>query len=310
VLGLVAGCVVLVLLLCAVLVPLALHSATTTRAAAAPAASPSPSPTPLSDSEYQQTLDTIDNQLKVSMNGLSEAREPETVGTLGTVLGDAAHQAAGTLEGITPPSPVELLNQGLVSALDGLADQAYGLGQASLLTQICTGSAGLARLTQSDAAQSTRQVVQELSDAGYTFGAFLPPSTPDGNRRLANGQLVKKASGGPGQLKIENKGSQDAMVTLAPVGYGTATVIMYVQAGQTATARGIRNGSYNLFVSGGSDWDSDLRTFTMGCRNYQFTDPLPYSSGGGKYEIWTITLGVGAGGNAPSSRVDPGSIPA
>jgi len=70
VLGLVGGGVALVLLLCAVLVPLALHSATTTRAGAATAASPTPSPssTPLSDSEYQQTLDTIDNQLKVSVD--------------------------------------------------------------------------------------------------------------------------------------------------------------------------------------------------------------------------------------------------
>ena len=310
-LGLVGGGVALVLLLCAVLVPLALHSATTTRAGAATAASPTPSPssTPLSDSEYQQTLDTIDNQLKVSVDGLRGARGPESTMSLGTVLGDAIHEAAGTLDGITSPDRAELANRGLVSALAQLADEAYGLGTGLVETRICAGAAGLARLTQSDAAQSTREAVKELSSAGYTFGAFLPPSTPDQNRRLANGQFVKKASGGPGQLTIENKGEHDAMVTLAAAASGTATAVMYIQAGQTATARGIRNGSYNLFVSRGADWDADLRTFTLSCLTTQFNDPIAFTSSSGKYTVWTIQLSVGAGGNAGASAVDPGSIP-
>ena len=138
VLGLVGGAVALVLLLCAVLVPLALHSATTTRAGAATAASPTPSPssTPLSDSEYQQTLDTIDNRLKVSVNGLRDARGPDSTMSLGTVLGDAIHEAAGTLDGITSPDRAELANRGLVSALGQLADPSVLMDTEGLLAAL------------------------------------------------------------------------------------------------------------------------------------------------------------------------------
>ena len=178
VLGLVGGAVALVLLLCAVLVPLALHGATTTRAGAATAASPTPSPSaaPMSAQAYQAMLDTVDTELKAPMDTLGSATQPADVHAFGTSLSGAIQEATVGLRSITPPAAVARANEELAGALDSLGTQAEDLSTTDSGARICAGSAGLARLTQSTAAQNVRDAVHSLATADSSTNEAVPES--------------------------------------------------------------------------------------------------------------------------------------
>ena len=45
---------------------------------------------------------------------------------------------------------------------------------------------------------------------------FVPPATPNANRQLGSGTVVKKNTSGVNVLKVENKQSTDVVVSLAP----------------------------------------------------------------------------------------------
>ena len=266
----------------------------------------------MSAQAYQAMLDTVDTELKAPMDTLGSATQPADVHAFGTSLSGAIQEATVGLRSITPPAAVARANEELAGALDSLGTQAEDLSTTDSGARICAGSAGLARLTQSTAAQNVRDAVHSLATAdssqAYTFGAFLPAPIPDRNRRLANGQLIKKAPGGKSQFVIKNQAARDVVVTLASVNTSDATFVVYLRSGADTTVKGVPDGTYALYVSGGVDWDGDLRLFTTDCGAGEMDHPYAVTSTASQYTKWTVTLGV-QGGGIPQSGVDPGSIP-
>jgi hypothetical protein len=319
VIGLVIGSVVLVLLLCAVVVPFALKSGSTNRTTAGgtstttatPSASPSPTAKPVSQTEYQDTLKQWDQTLATQISGFAAARTPGAVSSTATGLNLSLHSAADALRAVTPPSPADRDNLDVAQGLESLASEVNSIASSASSNQVCAGSTALTKLAVSDEAGAFRNAVKALvaDNASYAFGTFLPAPASGANRRLANGQQVKKPSGGLGQLKIQNQGTDDAVLTLAPLGSTAATAIVYLWGGGSFTIKGIRDGTYEAYLLGGQDWDDSLKTFGAGCSFEKFSDTFKFTTTRSTYTIWSLQLSVSSGGNASATPVDPANVP-
>jgi hypothetical protein len=312
VVALVAGGVALVVL-CAVLVPVALRSGKSGSpgAAGTTSASASPSPTPLTPEAYQQALDSVDKALATPIQLISQATTPNRLDSPMDNLSVTLDYQVEALRQITPPAAVVQATRDLISGLGGLAATVRDLSGPD--ATVCAGSAAMARISQSAAADSLRTTIKDLTTAdpakAYHFGTFLPAKTADSKRRLNNGNMIKKAGGGLGQFKVKNSGSTDAVVTLAPAGSKSATFSVYIRNGETATASGIKDGTYDAYMSSGEDWDSGAKVFTMNCRQQKSNDTFKFSTTGRTYTVWTIELHPATGGNGTSSNVNPGDVP-
>jgi hypothetical protein len=317
VLGLVIGAAVLVLLLCVAVVPFALRSGSGGHSSAgragATTASPSPTATahPVSAQEYATNLQQADQVLGPLVQTLGTATSSTVLGTAAQTLSYNLHNWSQSFDAMAPPGSVSAVNGELTFVLDGLAGVADDVSTASSSGELCTGYPGLSRLTNSDPATKLRSVAKDLAsiDPTYVFGAFLPAPTGGPNRRLGNGTQIKKASGGLGQLKLSSQNTKDSVVTLAPTGTTSASLSVYVQAGGSTTVRNIRDGTYDMYVYSGDDWDAGLKQFTANCGATKSDSTLPFRTTRSTYEVWTIKLDVATGGNATSQRIDPSSIP-
>ena len=76
---------------------------------------------------------------------------------------------------------------------------------------------------------------------------------------------------------------------------------------------GVNDGTYNIFFTGGADWDAGARAFTRDCAFQQFEDRLAFrterTSTQIRWSTWKITLQPVAGGTARTSEVDPEDFP-
>lgn len=97
---------------------------------------------------------------------------------------------------------------------------------------------------------------------------------------------------------MNNEQSTDAVVSLAPVNSTAAALMMYVRANQTATVDGIHDGSYKLFVTSGSDWDTGTKSFTRSCAYQQLSQVIDLTSSGHLSTVETLNLAAGAGTDA------------
>ena len=200
-------------------------------------------------------------------------------------------------------------HQQFISALDNI----WPVIESTWDGSICGGSSALSYIGSSSEAAQVRTTAKALAAADaahpYTIVDFVPPATPNANRQLGSGTVVKKNTSGANVLKVENKQSTDVVVSLAPANSTAAVLMMYVRAGQTGTAKGIHDGSYNVFVTSGSDWDTGARSFTRDCEYRRFTDTIDLTSTSRQYTVETLTLGAGSDGNAFVTPSDSGSFP-
>jgi hypothetical protein len=313
VIGLVVGGVVLVLLLCVALVPLALKGSSTTTHGAA-VASPSPTAHRVSATEYASELASLDQNLTNLMSPLAGARSPDAVTAAAETVGLEFSAASETLRNLVPPGSADSANHDLAASLSNLATRATEIGASAGTNTLCAGSSALATLSTSVEADQVRSAAKELlsADPTYVFGKFLPAATQGTNRRLNNGQQLKKASGGSGQLTAENHGGKDAVVTLATSGASSATAVFYVQAGQKATIKGIPDGSYVVYIRSGTDWDGTLGEFTVDCKTSEDPSAMAFKTTRSTYSVWTVKFGLSAsdGGQDELQPVDPTSVPA
>jgi hypothetical protein len=281
------------------------------------ASSPSPTVRPVSPEAYQDALTLVDTQLAAALQQVSAARTPKATATAVGGLRDALVAQTSALRDLTPPVAVRTAHDTLATALRDLMVELANVGSLVEDYRICTGGSAIAKISSVESAASVRTAAHDLglTDANheYKFGTFLPAVTPDTFRQLANGTFLKKASGGSGRFKLENKTKEDAVVSLAPAGTKAAVFTLYVRAGGTSTATGIKNGSYEIYLSSGVDWEPAIGAFTRNCAFEKFTDPLPYKSTSTRLDGWSITLGGGestGGTEAGSTDVDPADLPA
>jgi hypothetical protein len=280
------------------------------------AASPSSSPTgpPVSPEAYQQALDNFTKALGNGFAGLDGAHTPDAVRQALSTLQSALTSGLYPLKGLFPPDAVRSVHLGLITQLSALNDMIIETMSATSSREICGGSSASSRIARSVAAEGFRTAIQALSTAdpahAYKLAPFLPASAPDANRQLNNGNFIKKPGRGPNTVKVENKFDADLVISLAPAGSKTATLMMYVRAGQTASATSVPDGNYDTYMAKGTDWDPGAKAFTRDCVYEQFSKPSQLTSTSRTYAILTFTLGLKDGsGDLSGTDTDPGSLP-
>jgi hypothetical protein len=318
IIGLVAGAVVLVLLLCGGAVfALAKTGGNNTKNTAAGAstvphgASPSPAKPPLTPEAYAQVLATIDSSLTPLVGAITGARNPADLAKAYGDLTSGVTAQAEALADATPPKDVASLHQNMLTALGKLGD-AISAGSSSAQSQdTCAGSSAIADLSSSDGANQVRTAAAAYAQANpaYKVGGFMPAASGQQNRRLGNGTFVKKGNrNGSGKLKVDNSGgTDDVAISVTPTGQKASSFIVYVTAGANYTVTGVPNGTYDIYIAGGADWDNGV--FTRKCDFSKFADTFEFTSSSRQYTEWTITLKASVGGNAQTDDVPPGDFP-
>ncbi len=119
--------------------------------------------------------------------------------------------------------------------------------------------------------------------------------------------LSSKGGGsGPGVLIIRNGNSREGVVKLVA---GGQRMSIYVARKATARVTGIPDGNFAVYFASGVSWDGKRNTFTRNCGFTKFDRKMKFTSGGGSYMQFTITLNAVAGGNAPTRQIDPADFP-
>ena len=285
----------------------------TARHAASPSVSLSPTGPPLTPEAYQAALDAFTAGLGKGFAGLDDAHTPGTVGAAIGTLHEALVSALLPLKTLFPPDALREPHHALVRQLETLGDELLSTQLSTLSSRICGGSSAAAEIARSGPADGLRATIQNLATAdpahAYKMAQFLPPSTPVANRQLGNGNLIKKPRG-VNTVKVENRYPNDVVISMAPAGSKNASLIMYVRSGQTASANSVPDGTYDVFLARGADWDAGAKAFTRDCGYQKFDQTVALKSTSRQYTVETFTLGVtDGGGNLKSDDADPGSFP-
>jgi hypothetical protein len=284
----------------------------TRRAAAGQSASASPRPSPISPAAYDQALAAADTALIPAFQQVVAAATVQALHTAAKAAATVVDTETDKLAAIVPPAAADAAHRMLVNGLTRVEDDLNSMGSG--YGSACTGAGAAAYFNDSTPITLVRSAAQALGTADpahpYTFGKFIPPAGAKAERRLNNGAFVKRGGRrGSGELKIENGGSVDTAITIAPANTKQAMVIVYVRAGSNFTAKGIPDGTYQVYMASGRDWDAATRGFTRDCEFEKFADTFDYRTTRTTYTVWTITLTPVAGGNARTDPVDPGAYP-
>ncbi|WBP89570.1 hypothetical protein [Kitasatospora cathayae] len=224
-----------------------------------------------------------------------------------STLGTAAHSAYRALDIADAPAAVTEDRHDLAIALSVFQDDVAGVRGAIKARDVCALSSAEAKLGASQGLASVSALLTKLAAAGYSASLTVPELPKQQSRSLDNGTMVSTGKlRGEGVFKVDNGGKTDAVVSL--VLNGKTVHSMFVAKGQKASIEGVEDGTYDVYVSEGADWDSATKAFTQSCAFTKFEDNFPFETGSTSTS-WSITLQPVADGNAKTNDVDPNSFP-
>ncbi|MDL5159015.1 hypothetical protein [Actinomycetospora termitidis] len=130
--------------------------------------------------------------------------------------------------------------------------------------------------------------------------------------RPRNGAVFTKRGSGSGQFTVDNSGNgSDAVITLSDG--ARAVLVMYVRAGEKATATKVPNGDFDVFSERGRNWNSVTGRFDGTSSAGHFDRKAGFTSKrtskGTTYTKITLTLHEVAHGNTKESPVSDSSVP-
>ncbi|MEV7422728.1 hypothetical protein [Streptomyces sp. NPDC091212] len=268
-----------------------------------------PAPPPKVDpAVYRRTLESA---LKPVDKALRAMNRTDDGGALNKAFGtasDAAGAAADALTAAPTPDDAATANVSLTIALRALSEN---LKEASTAHGRCATSPRV-ELASTDGPAGLRDASAALTGLGYPARVAAPRTEKPKKRRLDNGTLVKDGGrGGLGRLTIDNGTASDAVVSLTRQKRTAFTV--YIRKGRSATVRAVDDGSYTVYFSSGTDWNSARKSFTRDCAFQKFDDKAAFRTvavtGGTQYTVLKYSLAKSVGGNATTSDVDEDEFP-
>lgn len=267
-----------------------------------------PTPTVLAPKAYQRELNSSTEALRVALAGAGEAKDLPMLAKRLQQASRAAATAAEQLRPLPMPEDVQAEHGAFVTALDQLTADLGGVHTAVQDKRLCAPTSALAGLGGTKGYVDLPKAIAGLKAKGYPvrLGGLKAPATQ--NRRLANGTMILDSSSDAlGTLEIDNGGDTDAVITVASGKKPVLTV--YVRKGGNVSRDGIPDGNYAVFFSTGKDWDGKTQSFTRDCLFQKFDDPVVFTTTAGSYSVNSLTLHQVIGGNATTSKVDPGDFP-
>ncbi|MFJ2032030.1 hypothetical protein [Streptosporangium sp. NPDC087985] len=315
------------LLSCAVVTVLAL-SACTSGTSGEPGAGPSggmagggtetaepsgtPVPAELTTGDYRAELGKARGPIRDALKKLNatggkglDRRLRQTVATM--------EDAVTGLETLTPPSEVKLEHDDYVSTLRRFLSALSAAQEDVRAQDVCTGPAVLTGVREVGQLSHLRRSAAALADRGdYRTDVIPVKVTGERSRRLPNGRYIR-SEGRPGRayLELKNGNGRDAVVVL--VRGKKKAVRVYIRRKSTFKVRGVRDGSYKVYYTLGTDWDSRVGGFTRSCSFEQFGRSVRfktvYTATQIRWSNWTITLNAVVGGTVSPRHLKPGDFP-
>lgn len=268
----------------------------------APKVTPTPTPTP-----YGPVLSGSIDPVSTALTQAAGSKDLNEFGTALTAVSTSAQTAATTLGRANKPAAVATDQTALVAALKQLAKDATTVRSDIKSRGVCALSSAGAELGASQGLADVSAALGKLTAAGYSTTFAAPQLPKQQSRSLDNGTMVSKGKlRGDGEFKVDNGSKTDAVVSL--VLNGRAVHSMFVAKGQKADIQGVEDGTYDVYVSQGADWDSATKAFTQSCAFTKFEDNFPFETGRTSTS-WSITLQPVVDGNAKTNDVDPNSFP-
>ncbi|MCX8007680.1 MAG: hypothetical protein N3B11_06160 [Coriobacteriia bacterium] len=128
--------------------------------------------------------------------------------------------------------------------------------------------------------------------------------------RPAHGTVVLNSlKGGRNRIKIINNRPSDVLVVLSQPGDGKpALLAVYLRSNGSHTVSGVKDGTYQVFYSFGSDWCPKCRRFTSDRYDGRFETTDKLSSSRSMYTQLTLTFGASSGGS-PTEDVGEDQFP-
>ncbi|MCX4749830.1 hypothetical protein OG455_30675 [Kitasatospora sp. NBC_01287] len=269
-----------------------------------PTASPSPTALP-----YGQVLESYVSPVSNALAQLTQAGSLDDLNTALASAQQAASAGAQGLQGEDAPSAVGDTHRQLYVALGSLATDLGAVQSDISSSKVCATSSALAETGQSQGLKDVATALQTLSAAGYSSTFTVPQLPQPQQRALDNGAWVRKGSAdGSGELTVDNtSGTTDAVLSL--VKDGQSAYSFYVLKGKSTKVTGIEDGTYNIFFTGGLDWDDSTKKFTQSCEFTKFDDTADFTTTSSTYQTYTLTLSASVGGNAQTDTVPPDTYP-
>jgi hypothetical protein len=268
---------------------------------------------------YRRALAAATRTVEVALGSVAAATTYESLRARLDRASKASATAAARLNRVPVPAEVRTEHAALVTALRQLKGDLADLELHVHWQELCTASVVLPRAAKLAGFVAVRDAGRALAAKGGTNGykaeLRLPATPVVTGRRLATGQFVRPGSRtGRGVLKIFNAPDQDAVVALA-LGKRSA-ISVYVRKGSNYTVRGIRDGTYKIYMTTGQDWDARARGFARNCGFERYDEPFKFWTSTTatriSWSVWTIDLGSGRPGNkpnTPSSDLLPSDFP-
>jgi hypothetical protein len=265
---------------------------------------PSPTPDP-----YGTTLSTYVGPVNDALGKLTQAGSMTDLDTALRTLEQAANSGSNGLQTTMVPSEVSDDNRQLSVALDTLSTNVATVQTDVKDDKVCATSSTMAEVGGMQGLKDVQTALQTIAGAGYKTDFTVPQTGSLQHRALDNGSFVREGhDDGSGELTVDNSGGDaDAVLTLTQ--NGQAAYSFYVVKGKTAKISGIRDGHYDIYFSGGFDWDSDAKKFTQSCSFTKFEQGADYTTTSTTYATYTLTLHASVGGNAPTTDVPPDQYP-
>jgi len=264
-------------------------------------------PAPLSEDEYQAVLDGTGAGVTRALASARRASSPDGLTSRLEKSATALDTAADKLDGAGAPEAAAGAHADVVAGLRGLASALTSAAGRVGSGGLCTSPAALAHVTRSAAAGDLRSSAAALREAGFDAKGLAPKRQRMPALRLKTGMvLTRKGGTGPGELVIRNGNSREGVVKLVA---GAKRTTVYVGRKANATVTQIPDGNYRVFFATGVSWDGARNTFSRSCGFTRFDENMKFTSGGGRYVRFTITLNAVKGGSARTSQIDPSDFP-
>ncbi|MDH6709844.1 hypothetical protein P3T27_006593 [Kitasatospora sp. MAA19] len=252
--------------------------------------------------------DAVDS-VNAALGKASEAKNLTEFDTALVLLGSAAGlggQKLGWADDPADAGAATAKNQ-MVFALTSLADDVATLRSHMERHRVCALSSAKAELGASGGLADASKALTKLAAAGYSASLSVPQLPKQQIRSLQNGTMVRGGkTHGQGAFEVDNSGTTDAVVSLALNGKAVHSV--FVAKGQKAGIESVEDGTYEVYVAYGSDWDTEAKGFTLDCEYSKFEDTFAFETGR-TTTSWTITLQQTTDGNAKTNDVDPNAFP-
>jgi len=250
-----------------------------------------------------EAIDPVDSTLK----SLAKASVYKGLEVKVAAVEKSTDQAVTELTEITPPTEIADEHSQLLTALEAFRDEVAVVSSQVGDRALCTGSAVGGDLGNADQTTALRDALAAVSDKlpDDMRPLTLPAAGQKPGPRPNNGKLTRAGNLDGQSILIVKNGGSDAVVTLSKRSKPTASI--FVRKGKQATMKGVPDGTYTVFFTGGSRWDGKARAFGRNCALKRIEEPFTFDIQASAGQI--LTLKAAKDGNLQTKDVDPDDFP-